>query len=72
MTSIKRAGDRKVNGDAEAVMQSYGDYAPVYARVRAHAARTRGAPDDAKHWKDIEETLEADGRQPPGGTGLSG
>ena len=46
-----------VKSEAELVQRDYGDCAPVYAKVRAEAAGTRGDPDAAEHWEQVRDDL---------------
>lgn len=49
----------------EVIEDQYGEYASVYAAVRADAAATRGAQADAATWKDVEADLELDAADEP-------
>ena len=50
----------RVEGDAHAVEEDFGECAPVYAEVRAKAAEIRGDTDAAGHWQMVRHNLEAD------------
>ena len=61
MENENNSEQRRIEGEAQAVEQDFGDCAEIYAEVRAKAAEIRGDPDAADRWQLVRENLESEG-----------